>query len=183
MKKIDFSVNEIFNTATIEPAYFSTDLDVSELETASSNDIIRIGTVQVKGMYTVDDTNDEIIFSFTIDGEMILPCARTLVEVPYPFSIQATEVFTTQTVVEESEEEDEEVHQILAEKLDLTPYIKENIILGTPYRVFSDEEPLAEGDGWDLYQEDVYEEEKKKAVDPRLERLQQFFGDDQEDKE
>ncbi|HLR53487.1 MAG TPA: YceD family protein [Pseudogracilibacillus sp.] len=182
MEKLHFSVKEIFNTATIEPVYFSSDVDVSELEKEPSNDIIRIGDVHVHGMYTVDEDNDEIIFSFSIDGEMILPCARTLVDVPYPFSFQASEVFTTQTLYEESEDEEEEIHQILTEMLDLTPYIKENIILGTPYRVFSDEEPLAGGDGWGLYQEEEYEEEKRKTVDPRLEKLQQFFGDDQEDK-
>src|SRR5699024_3633419 len=178
MEFIKFSVTEIRNKATHEPCHFEVDIDLSDLASEKSNDIRKIGDVHVEGIYTVDA--GEIIFSFSMTGEMILPCARTLVDVTYPFSMKATEVFSTSEHLDEEDEKDG-VHQILEETLDLTPYIKENIILGTPYRVFSDEKPIRHGTGWEFYQEEEMEEEKSTSIDPRLEKLQQLLHHDQED--
>lgn len=174
-----FSVTEISNKATHEPSYFEADIDVSDLESEPNNDIRKIGNVHVEGFYTVDGL--EIIFSFTITGKMILPCARTLVDVTYPFSIKATEIFSTSEHMDEDDEKDG-VHQVLEEMLDLTPYIKENIILETPYRVFSDEKPIEKGTGWEFYQEDEMQEEKEASIDPRMAKLQQLLHRDKEDK-
>lgn len=179
MEFIKFSVTEIRNTAAQEPSHFTGDVDVSDLASEENNDIRKIGNVHVNGLYTVD--GEEIIFSFTITGKMILPCARTLVDVPYPFSIKATEIFSTSQYLDEEDEKDG-VHQVLEEMLDLTPYIKENIILETPYRVFSDEKPIEKGSGWELYQEDKMKEEKEASIDPRLAKLQQLLHHDREDK-
>ena len=69
--------------------------------------------------------------------------AGTLADASYPFDIQADEVFTTATYLTEDEVEDE-IHPIEGEVLDLTPLIKENILLEVPYRVFSDEKTSRE---------------------------------------
>ncbi|SER96750.1 uncharacterized protein SAMN04487944_1145 [Gracilibacillus ureilyticus] len=153
------------------PFSFDEMVDVSELEKLD-NDIRKINPVQVKGTARIDGT--EITFVFDITGEMILPCARTLVDVPYPFTIHAAETFTTSSY----RSDDEDVHKIDTEVLDLTPYIKENIILEIPFRVFAEEEVLkantiSEGKGWTL----MTEEQNSKKVDPRLEKLKALLDD------
>src|SRR5699024_825816 len=165
-----FSTTELRNNTVDGPVVFDEMVDVSELENLN-NDIRQIDPVRVKGICTAD--KDEFIFSFSIEGKMILPCARTLVDVEYPFDIKETEIFSACAMDEADEEED--VHPIAEEELDLTPYIKENIILETPYRVFSDEKALEEGDGWSFFEEDEHEAEQENKIDPRLAKLQNLL--------
>lgn len=165
--------------ASSEPFVFDEMVDVSELALSNNNDIRKIDPVRVKGMCTVD--GKELIFSFSIEGEMILPCARTLIDVPYAFNIHATEIFTTNSVISEEDEEDE-VHVIEEEMIDLKPYILEHIVLETPYRVFSDEEAIEEGEGWSFRLEDEHQEEEAEKIDPRLAKLGQLLENKDQDK-
>lgn len=167
-------VSEIRKTTFTETFTFDELVDVSELELLN-NDIRKIGSVQVKGTCIVD--GDELIFSYTIDGTMILPCARTLVDVDYPFSFQVMDVFTTAT---ETSREDI-VYQITEDILDLKPHIIENIIIGTPYRVFSDEKVLEKGEGWSYFTEEELSEQRKNKVDPRLAKLKGLFNNNNDE--
>ncbi len=169
-----FSIMELQKETFDGAVSFDESVDVSELETLN-NDIREIGSVRVKGICTMD--KDEFVFSFTIKGEMILPCARTLVDVQYPFDIRATEIFSTSLHIAEEDEEDG-VHQILEDTLDLTPYIMENIILSMPYRVFSNEKAIEDGEGWSFFIEDDYEEKQQETIDPRLAKLQSLLDND-----
>ncbi|WP_369813163.1 YceD family protein [Virgibacillus halodenitrificans] len=113
---------------------------------------------------------------------MTLPCARTLVDVPYPFDIKADEVFTTSSYYTEEEEEDE-IHPVKGEVLDLTPLIKENILLEVPFRVFSDGENNQQGapkkgQDWEF----VSEEKKEKTIDPRFKKLETLLEKNKKDK-
>jgi len=159
---------------------FNDQVDVSELETMN-NDIRTIHPVQVKGECSMQ--GDQIFFSFTIKGEMVLPCARTLVDVPYPFDIKANEVFTTSSYHISEEDEEDEIHPVDGEVIELTPFIKENILLETPYRVFSENAmgnstvPL-EGQDWEL----VTEEKKQDEIDPRLKKLESLLENKQKEK-
>src|SRR5699024_12738710 len=105
------------------------------------NDIRKIDPVHVEGNYSIQ--NDEIIFSFTICGKMILPCARTLVDVPYPFEIQTDEVFSISPYYGKEEEEND-IHHVEGERIDLKPFIMENVALNIPFRVFTDNEERSE---------------------------------------
>lgn len=163
----------------MEPFVFDEMVDVSELESLN-NDIRKIDPVQVKGMCTVD--GDDLIFSYTIEGKMILPCARTLVDVEYPFNFDVSEVYTS-TEREDSKNTDIIVHQISEDVLDLTPYIMENIILETPYRVFSDEKPLEGGQGWSYYTEDKLSVANADKIDPRLEKLKELLNKNNDETE
>src|SRR5699024_10675425 len=98
------------------------------------NDILKTFPVHVVGSCVLQ--GEEMIFSFNISGKVILPCALTLVEVPYEFDIDAVEIFTTATDMTEDDEEDE-IHFVDGESLDLAPSIKERILLDIPYRVYS----------------------------------------------
>ncbi|MDY0405976.1 YceD family protein [Virgibacillus sp. 179-BFC.A HS] len=168
-----FTLTQIKKSAHQQPFSFEGDVDVSELE-KMNNDIRKIGHVHVKGECNLQ--GNEFIFSFTIHGKMILPCARTLVDVPYPFDIHATEIFSTS----EAYKEDDEIHPIHGEVLDLTPYIKENILLEVPFRVFSDDPEAmkkgvpSEGRDWEV----ITEETDKKTIDPRLQKLASLLKDD-----
>ncbi|WP_077622123.1 YceD family protein [Sediminibacillus massiliensis] len=161
-----------------EPVYFEETEDISEIA-EMKNDIRKIDPVHVKGHATMQ--GNEVTCHFSIDGEMILPCARTLVDVPYPFHVDAIEVFSTSPYYQE--EDESEIHPVDGEMLDLTPYIKENVLLEVPFRVFSEdkavqENALTEGEGWELQTE----AKKEKKIDPRLEKLQSLLND-QENKE
>ncbi|WP_018932781.1 MULTISPECIES: YceD family protein [Gracilibacillus] len=159
-----------------EPVSFREEVDISDIANLE-NDIRRIEPVLVDGTARMD--GDDITCDFQIQGTMILPCARTLVDVPYEFSIHAIEFFTTSSYREE-----EEVHVVNGEVLDLTPFIKENVLLEMPLRVFADDEKLEantmkEGKGWTL----VTEEEQSEKVDPRLEKLKSLLDDKSNEKD
>ncbi|WP_066192842.1 MULTISPECIES: YceD family protein [Gracilibacillus] len=152
------------------PYEFHEKVDVSNL-IEGNNDIRAIEPVIVKGKAWMD--GDDITCVYTVTGTMILPCARTLVDVPYDFHIDTAEQFTTSSYHTE-----ENVFYVSGEVLDLTPFIEENIILEVPMRVFADKEQLeantvTEGHGWTLFTE----EEQSDTVDPRLEKLQSLLND------
>src|SRR5690606_28431678 len=158
------TVSQIRQKSFEQPFEFEETVDVSELETMN-NDIRRIRPAHVRASFTTD--NEEIIVSLKITGEMILPCARTLVDVPYQYDITADEIFSTSPYLTEDDLEND-IHPVEGEVLDLKPHILENILLEIPFRVFSDEanpEGAAptEGEGWSF----VQEETKEKTIDPR----------------
>ncbi|WP_027963091.1 YceD family protein [Halalkalibacillus halophilus] len=171
-----------------EPYSFSETVDVSELE-QMDNDIRHIGEVNVNGDANVD--KDLYHFRIRIKGTMVLPCARTLVDVPYPFEVEVYEQFTTASY---KASEEEEIHFVDREVLDLMPYIKENILLEVPLRVFSNdtqiEDVVPEQEGFTVLEEDTYleqeaiqhekfEEESKEKVDPRLSSLKDYFNNNE----
>lgn len=174
-----FSINEIKNEIHEQPYYFDEKVNVADIK-SSNNDIRKIDFVQVKGMCTID--KEEIIFSYHITGELILPCARTLVDVPYPLDINATDVFTTAAFLTEEDEENE-VHQVTGDELDLKPYIRENILLALPFRVFSDEKVIEKGEGWHYFTEESFTEKEKKKIDPRLEKLKILLDNNNDENE
>ncbi len=162
------------NQSGDQPFIFEDDVDIQELEDMN-NDIRRIDPVHVKGQANLH--GEEVTVNFSIDGEMILPCARTLVDVKYPFHIDALEVFSLSPYVEG--EDDSEVHPVHGEMLDLTPYIKENVLLEVPTRVFSENDKAhdqapQEGKGWQV----VSEEEQGNKIDPRMAKLQSLLDDE-----
>lgn len=172
------SVSQIRNASHEKPFEVENTVDVSELETMN-NDIRRIEPARVKAVFRAE--KEEIIASLNIKGKMILPCARTLVDVPYAFDFTADEVFSTSPYLTEDDLENE-IHPVEGEMIDLEELIKENILLETPYRVFSEEEnpegaAPEEGEGWSFVQEDEIEE---KTIDPRLKKLESLLKDKEE---
>ncbi|QKY68946.1 DUF177 domain-containing protein [Lentibacillus sp. CBA3610] len=171
-----FPLGQIKKNTDSNPFTFDEHVDVSELE-SMNNDIREVGSVHVHG--TAVDQGDDIIFTFNIDGRMIMPCARTLVDVPYPFNINTVEIFSESPY--EDDDSDDEIHPIDGEVLDLTPLIKENILLEVPFRVFSNDENATnqapfEGDGWEFKSEDKIE----RKPDPRLKKLESLLDDKKE---
>jgi uncharacterized protein len=144
--------------------------DVSELKKMNT-DIREISPVHVQGR--VDFGSDKVTFHLHITGTMVLPCSRTLVDVPFPFDIHTTEVFL---LAKSEYEGDEDFHYLEGEVLDLLPVIKENILLEIPLQVFSEEAEPADGaptkgQDWQV----ISEKEKTEKIDPRLAGLAKFF--------
>lgn len=166
-----------------EPFVFDEEVDVSEV-VSMNNDIRAIKPVRVQGDCTFDE--DEIVFSLTISGEMILPCARTLVDVTHPFEIHEVEIFSSSPYYGQEEKENE-IYPVEGEEINLTPCILENILLAIPFRVFSEDEEVLkqaqfEGDGWELRLESETEEQEK-TIDPRLKKLQSLLEDKEKEKD
>src|SRR5699024_3265095 len=151
----------IKKNAHSKPFEFDQEVDISEL-TSWENDIRRISPVRVQGNCVLD--GDQIIFSLDISGEMILPCARTLEDVSYPFQVKEVEVFS-ESPYYGKEEEENEIHQVQGEVIDLKPCIYENVLLAIPFRVYADEDvlqnALVKGEGWELTIESTEEDERE----------------------
>ena len=128
----------------------------------SNTDIRRISPVKVSGFLYNNDEEYEL--NINIKGEMILPCARTLKDVKYPFDIDINEII---------DEKNEFDVKIIQNRLDIFPIIWQYILVDIPLRVLAPdakEKPL-QGSGWRL----ITEDDKKEKIDPRLEGLSKFI--------
>ncbi|KOC24415.1 MULTISPECIES: YceD family protein [Bacillus amyloliquefaciens group] len=154
---------------------FDETVELNEL-TKLNSDIRRISPVRVKGRTEIE--SKQVSFDFTISGEMVLPCSRTLVDVPYPFTIATKELFRFH---KSDDIEDEDVHFAEDDTVDLTPIIKEEILLEIPMQVFCETEQKEGaapqvGKDWQV----ISEEDKKNQIDPRLADLKKLLTQDDE---
>lgn len=127
-----------------------------------NTDIRRISPVKVIGY--VYNNEEELELSITIKGTMVLPCARTLKDVNYPFNIEINDV------IGQNSDNSLEINQ---NTLDIFPIVWQNILVDVPLRVLAPdakEEPI-KGDGWRL----ITEDDKKEEIDPRLSKLKDYF--------
>ncbi len=110
----------------------------------SDTDIRKLENLHVSGIVSVD-YDDYVNFELKITGRMILPCAITLVDVPYDFD----------TNIEENIGKFEEIYKNNKNTLEISEILWENIVLEIPIRVVSkDIKPSnTSGDGWELISE------------------------------
>lgn len=127
-----------------------------------NTDIRRISPVKVIGY--VYNNEEELELSIAIKGTMVLPCARTLKDVNYPFNIEIDDV------IGQNSDNSLEINQ---NTLDIFPIVWQNILVDVPLRVLAPdaEEESIEGDGWRL----ITEDDKKEEIDPRLSKLKDYF--------
>ena len=127
-----------------------------------NTDIRRISPVKVIGY--VYNNEEELELSITIKGTMVLPCARTLKDVNYPFNIEINDV------IGQNSDNSLEINQ---NTLDIFPIVWQNILVDVPLRVLAPdaEEESIKGDGWRL----ITEDDKKEEIDPRLSKLKDYF--------
>jgi uncharacterized protein len=141
--------------------------DLSKIEAS----IRSVSPIHIKGRADIGST--EVTFHFTIEGHLVLPCSRTLVDVNYPINVETTETF----LLNPSEFIDEEdIHQVKGEVIDLMPIIQEILLLEVPMQVFCEDIKSGEGapqsgQDWEVISED----DQPKKVDPRLAGLAKFF--------
>ncbi|MEH7106878.1 YceD family protein [Bacillus sp. JJ1764] len=133
--------------------------------------IREVSPMHITGRGDIDSS--KVTFHLKIEGYLILPCSRTLVDVKYPINVEASETFLLQNSVYQTEEE---IHQVKGDVIDLNPIIREILLLEVPMQVFCDDvfsEGAApqSGKDWEVLQE----ESDSKKIDPRLAGLAKFF--------
>lgn len=152
-------------------------VDMSRLE-ARDTQIRHLPPVHVTGR--ADVGSDKVTFHLDVKGTMILPCSRTLVDVEYPFQFSLLETFIVKASSFGDYEENEDVHLVEGDVVDLNPVLEEEILLEVPMQVISeeaDEHTIATGKGWELQSEEQASVKEDK-VDPRLAGLADFFKSD-----
>ncbi|AYV65902.1 hypothetical protein CHH55_00945 [Niallia circulans] len=134
--------------------------------------IRKVSPIHITGRTDIDST--KVTFHLNIKGSLVLPCSRTLVDVDYPINVETTETFLLK--VSEYETDEEEVHQVKGDVIDLKPIIAEILLLEVPMQVFcedvTEEGAPQSGNDWEVIQEQDLQEKK---VDPRLAGLAKFF--------
>lgn len=142
----------------------------------NKNDEIRhISPVRVTGNVSFSGTL--ISFHLHISGQMVLPCSLTLEDVQYPFSIDTIESFQLKRDAHVDEAENEIIHPIEGQKIDLMPIIKENILLSIPMKiVHPDAQMMLSGEGWEI----VTDQKKKDSIDPRMAKLAELFKNEKQ---
>ncbi|PLR97397.1 YceD family protein [Bacillus sp. T33-2] len=133
--------------------------------------IRKVSPMHITGRADISAT--KVTFHLHIEGYLILPCSRTLVDVNYPIDVETTETFLLNGHDYETEEE---VHQVKGDVVDLQPVIREILLLEVPMQVFCEEDTSQKGapqsgKDWEV----IHEQEKKEKVDPRLAGLAKFF--------
>jgi uncharacterized protein len=95
---------------------------------------------------------------------MVVPCARSLEPVDYPFVTESEVDFSF------SESLNEECIVVTGNVIDILPYVEELISLEVPIRVVKEGAVLKQsGKGWEVKGEDEV------GIDPRFEKLKDFF--------
>jgi uncharacterized protein len=133
--------------------------------------IREVSPMHITGRGDIDST--KVTFHLKIEGYLILPCSRTLVDVKLPINVETTETFLLQGSVYETEEE---AFQVKGDVVDVMPIIQEILLLEVPMQVFCEDVNHEEaapqsGKDWEV----VNEEDQSKKIDPRLAGLAKFF--------
>ncbi|MGN1401776.1 MAG: YceD family protein [Bacillus sp. (in: firmicutes)] len=148
-------------------------VDVSEIK-ETDKQIRKVSPIHLTGR--ADISAAKVTFHIRMTGEMILPCSRTLVDVPLPIDIKTTETFLLKA---DQDYMDDDTIVVQGDVIDLMPIIRENLLLEIPMQVFCEDanpEGAApqSGNDWEV----VTEEKQEKKVDPRLADLAKFFDND-----
>ncbi|MCM3759334.1 DUF177 domain-containing protein [Alkalihalobacillus oceani] len=155
-----------------KPFTFEETVDLTSLKEQNA-EIRAVSPIDVRGEVTF--SRSLWTFKLHLSGELILPCARTLADVRFPIDLNVSERFHPSADEWIADEEDDDIHPIEGESIDLLPYVKERILLEIPIQVYADDEAQRQappsGTDWEL----VTEEQQKNRIDPRLADLAKFF--------
>jgi uncharacterized protein len=135
--------------------------------------IREVSPMHITGRGDIDST--KVTFHLKIEGYLILPCSRTLVDVKLPINVETTETFLLQDSVYETEEE---AYRVKGDVVDVMPILQEILLLEVPMQVFCEDvnrEDAAPQSGKDW--EVVHDEDQSKKIDPRLAGLAKFFDE------
>jgi len=135
--------------------------------------IREVSPIHVTGRGDIDST--KVTFHLKIEGHLILPCSRTLVDVKLPINVETTETFLLQGSEYETEEE---AYQVKGDVIDVMPIIREILLLEVPMQVFcedvnSEEAAPQSGKDWEV----LHEKAGSNKIDPRLAGLAKFFDE------
>ncbi|UXV43222.1 YceD family protein [Staphylococcus simulans] len=150
--------------------------------------LIDLSDIRVKGK--LDVKSNEVVADIHLTGAYTMEDARTLKPVEVPIDVETTEIFDLEGhEFSGSEEDDEHYHLATNGMIDLRDIAEELVIIEKPIRAVAEdsslEDMLQSGQGWEVIDEDELEESEQaeeissKKVDPRLQKLQQFYDEKQ----
>lgn len=140
---------------------FTDKVEIDEIISFDNNfiqttDIRKLDDIRINGMIGKSEC-DIYNLHLSVSGKMILPCALSLNDVIYPFTIEISEILSDM-------EEAENYLKINGNYIDILPIIWQYIILEIPSRVISEDcyQATVVGDGWKLITEEIKITESKK---------------------
>lgn len=152
---------------------FDEEIEFNPAAFAKMHQLRGLQDVTVSGNIHYDTTSERVFADLDIEGVMIVPCSITLEDVEYDFHTQSLEVFSFEKT------DDEEVHEVKGDVVELLPVIFQLILLEVPLKVVKDGlKEYPKGDGWEVVKEEDYVKEKKDEIDPRLAKLKEFKLED-----
>ena len=166
-----------------EPFVFKQTVNFDHLK--DSLDLLDLSAITVEGELTVK--SNEVIADMHITGVYTMSCARTLVPVEVPLDTTSQEIFNLEGFDSYSED-DEHYHDATDGMINLKDIAEELVIIEKPMRAFAEnsDQMMREGNGWEVIDETQAAELKKeqeasesKQVDPRLQKLQQLYDEEQ----
>ncbi|PTG92595.1 DNA-binding protein [Staphylococcus chromogenes] len=156
-------------------------------QTVEFNDLVgALGLLDLSPIHIEGELNvksNEVVANVHLTGTYTMACARTLKPVEVPLDTTSVEVFDLDGLYED--EDDEHYHLATDGIINLRAIAEEIVMLEKPMRVIAEDsdEMLTGGQGWEVVDEtqildnDPSQDESHKKVDPRLQKLQQFYDD------
>lgn len=117
-------------------------------------DLVDISPVNVSGSFQIMEAEDQFIFLIDVECTLTMICAITLNEVAVPMHFETELVFG-------HDPEDDNMHLIEGNTIDLDPYVFSEILIEKPMRVVSE-------NAYENYKEEIVtlDDEEKTASNP-----------------
>lgn len=129
--------------------------------------------VEVTGSGNFNSSEERLYVTYHVQGTMVVPCAISLEDVDYPFSIDTDVVFAFY-----KPEDDEDVVEARKDVADLTSVIFQEIMMAIPMRVVKEGAKMkTSGSGWKVMDESEVVAKEEDTIDPRLVKLKDYFKD------
>lgn len=178
-----WSLKEL-NQASEAPIHFTENLDLNEALKSRRSDIIKVSTVHVDGMFSIDELG--VLGYMKVNCTVTLPSSRSFQPVDLELNFDVTEHYLSHYNPDLSSFEDTDVVIVLKDDiLNLADVIEDNILLQIPMQVLSvdekrDDAVIPSGDDWSVIREEQLQKNnhKKDNIDPRLAKLKNFFDED-----
>lgn len=128
----------------------------------------------LKVQLTARDMMDVIHVEGEVKASLLCTCSRCLTPNQKDFSVMIHEKFTQEKEIADADEDDN-THWVSSDRIDLIPFIHENVLLDIPFVPLCDEacKGLCPQCGQNLNEQSC--DCKTEKIDPRLEGLKDFF--------
>ena len=128
--------------------------------------------VEVTGSGNFNSSEERLYVTYHVQGTMVVPCAISLEDVDYPFSIDTDVVFAFY-----KPEDDEDVVEARKDVANLTSVIFQEIMMAIPMRVVKEGAKMkTSGSGWKVMDESEVVAKEEDTIDPRLAKLKDYFN-------
>ncbi len=111
----------------------------------------------------------------TLKASITQPCSRCLTPVKHELNIPLHEVFIQRLTEGSDEDEEDNVHHITEDSIDLMPYVEENVLLAIPFVPLCDEDCKGLCPVCGVNRNEQPCDCSQEKIDPRLAGLADFF--------